>query len=148
VRLPGTTIVLDLGLVLAGCAIAGCRMLPKSMPTTDEVDRIVVSSPNGSAEESWDKPPLIRIIDDRRIIDRVIAFLSARDRGWHQLLDTPPNSNHTVIFERDGRVVFSFGLQRDSMDSYFRSGAYKARELNSQDSKQIRQLLGITTSDD
>jgi hypothetical protein len=123
-------------------------MLPQPMPTTDEVDRIVVSSPNGSVEDSWAKPPLIRIIDDRQRIDRVLAFLSAHDRGWHQLFDSPPNSIHTVTLERDGREVFGFELQPHSLDSYLGGSAYKVRDLDSQDSKQIRELLGITTSDD
>jgi hypothetical protein len=142
------TIVLHLDVVLVACAIAGCGMIPLKMPAADEVGSIVVSSRDGSVVEAWDKPPLIRTIDNRDEIAQIVAFLAAQSRGWDQLLDSPPNSKCAVNFERDQQVEFSFDLQRDSMGSYSGAGGYKLRRIDAQESKRIHDLLGTTASDE
>jgi hypothetical protein len=141
-------ILLDLGVVLVACTIAGCGMIPLTMPAADEVDRIFVSSRDGSVVEAWDKPPLVRTIDNRDQIAQIVAFLAAHRRGWYQLWDSPPNSICAVNFERDQQVVFSFDLQRDSMGSYSGNGGYKLRRIDAQESKRIHELLGITASEE
>ena len=146
-------ISLDLGLVLVACAIAGCRMIPVAMPAVDDVDRIVV---NGNSND-WrkyfpndhpgflDEPPLTRSIEDRDRIAQIIALLATHNRGWHPILDTPPNSTHCVTLERDHRVVFSFWLDRTYMGSYF-GDVYKVREIDAEESKRFHELLGIEHS--
>jgi hypothetical protein len=117
------------------------------MPTVDDVDRIVVTSTDGSVEDMLgEKPPLTRVIENRDQIAQIVAFVAAHPRGWHQPWDTPANTVHSITFERDQRVVFAFRLDCEGMNSDW-AGTYKVRRLDARESQTIHELLGLKTLD-
>ena len=141
------TILLDHGMALMVCAIAGCQILPLTTLSADELDRIVVNSGGGFQLEGFTKPPLTRIIDNRDQIAQIVAFLAAHNQGWHGPWDTPPNTVDLITFERDQHVVFQLNLGEDWMDTSS-GGTYKIRRVGVQESKRIHELLGITSADE
>jgi len=126
-----------LTVAISSCAAPAGRL---ALPEASAVGQVVISR-SGTIDE----PERERVIDDRKAVDRFLAFLRARNDGWHKLRTTSPTPRYTVSLERDKELLLAvylgpnwIGGRRGGKDSW---EGY--RSLSNREQAELLDILSI-----
>jgi hypothetical protein len=132
------------GLLVAAilCTASSCQ--PPSprlllVPYGSAVERVVVSP----MQSSLDSPKWEVVIDDPKVVERLLAFLRARDDGWEKTWHTFPAGQLSVWLKRGDELLMVLWVGQNWIGCRERDGGATGDRLRSISADERGELLDI-----
>lgn len=137
---PGSTdkpVVLQVGHALPSCASTASRL---PVPESSAVGRVVVTLPGAGSQDRE------RVIEDRKAVERFVAFLRAHNDGWRKPWGTFPTSQYTVSLKRGEELLLVVWVGTNWIGGREGGGGAsdnRLRSLSDRERAEVLEILGI-----
>jgi len=123
--------------VIPSCASTASRL---PVPESSAVGRVVVTLP-GAGRQGRE-----RVIEDRKAVERFVAFLRAHNDGWQKPWDTFPSSQYTVSLKRGEELLLVVWVGTNWIGGREGGGGSsdnRLRSLSDRERAEVLEILGI-----